>query len=54
MKYMWKVLQELSWAHFFGCPYRSNGNKIHMDAALEVFIPEVNCKVFSKVVSWLS
>ena len=31
---MGKVLQELFWAHFFGCPYRSNGTKIHLDAAL--------------------
>ena len=32
--YMEKVLQELFWAHFFGRPYRSNGTKIHLDAAL--------------------
>ena len=31
---MKKVLQELFWVHFFGHPYRSNGTKIHLDAAL--------------------
>ena len=31
---MKKVLQELFWPHFFGRPYRSNGTKIHLDAAL--------------------
>ena len=31
---MENVLQELFWAYFFGCPYRSNGTKIHLEAAL--------------------
>ena len=32
---MEKVLKELSgWLHYFGHPYRSNGTKIHLDAAL--------------------
>ena len=31
---MEKVLQELFWVHFFGCPYRSSGTKINLDAAL--------------------
>ena len=31
---MEKELQELFWVHFFGHPYRSNGTKIHLDAAL--------------------
>ena len=33
---MEKVLQELFWAYFFGRPYRSNGTKIHLDAALHI------------------
>ena len=32
--YKAKVLQQLFWAYFFGRPYRSNGIKIHLDAAL--------------------
>ena len=32
--YMEKVLQELFWVHSYGCPYRSNSTKIHLDAAL--------------------
>ena len=32
--YLEKTLQELFWAHFFGCPYRSNGTKIHLGATL--------------------
>ena len=32
--YMEKVLQELFWVHFFGCPYHSNSTKRHLDAAL--------------------
>ena len=31
--YMEKVIQELFSAPFFGCPYRYNGTKIHLDAA---------------------
>ena len=31
---MEKVLQELFWAQFFVRPYRSNGTKIDLDAAL--------------------
>ena len=31
---MENVLQELFLAQFFGCPYRSNGTKIHLDVAL--------------------
>ena len=31
---MEKVLQELFWAHFFGRPYRSNGTKAYLDAAV--------------------
>ena len=31
---MEEVLQELFWAHFYECLYRSNGTKIHLDAAL--------------------
>ena len=31
---MEKVLHKLFWAHFFGRPHRSNGTKIHLDAAL--------------------
>ena len=27
------MLQELSWAHYFGCTYHSNVTKIHLDAA---------------------
>ena len=29
-----QVLQELFWASFLRCPTRSNGTKIHLDAAL--------------------
>ena len=36
MKYIWKVLQELFWVHFFGCPYCSDSTKIHLDAALAI------------------
>ena len=32
--YMEKVLQELFWVPFFGCPYRSNSTKIHLDVTL--------------------
>ena len=32
--YMENVLQELFWVHFFGHPYRSNGTKTDLDAAL--------------------
>ena len=28
------ALQEFFWAHFFGCPYRSNGTKTYLDTAL--------------------
>ena len=42
--YMEKVLQELFGVHFFGCPYHSNGTKIHLDAALDkpVYCPDRN------------
>ena len=32
--YMEKVLQELVWVPFFGCPYHSNGTKLHLVVAL--------------------
>ena len=32
--YMEKVLQELFWVPFFGCPYCSNSTKIHLHATL--------------------
>ena len=38
---MSKVLQELFWTYFFGCPYCSSSAKIHLDAAL--FVPKKNC-----------
>ena len=34
---MEKVLQELLWAHLFGHPYRLNGTKIYLDAAMNYF-----------------
>ena len=39
---MEKVLQEFFWVHFFGCPYRSNGTKLHLDAALNTSASELN------------
>ena len=38
--YMAKVLQELFWAYFFGRSYRSNGTKIHLDAAVHLIAAE--------------
>ena len=32
------MLQELFWAHFFGLPYHSNVNKIHLDVALLILV----------------
>ena len=37
MKYIWKMCYK----NFFGCPYRSNGIKIHLDMALTV------CEIWS-------
>ena len=37
---MAKVLQELFWAYFFERPYRSNGTKIHLDAAVHLIAAE--------------
>ena len=33
---MGKVLQEVSWACFFGRSHHSNGTKIHLDATLHI------------------
>ena len=41
---MEKVLQELSWVHFFGHPYCLNGTKIHLDVALTT-----QCKIWNNV-----
>ena len=40
--YMENVLQELFGRIFFGRPHRSNGTKIHMDAALPTYRGNVN------------
>ena len=33
---MGKVLQELFWAHFLGCPYNSNGTKTNISGCATV------------------
>ena len=36
--YAEKVQQELFWVHFLGYPYHSNSTKIHLDAALMMYV----------------
>ena len=43
---MEKRLQELCLAHFFGCPYCSNGTKIHLDVALHECFTETLSRSF--------
>ena len=47
------MLQELFWAHFVGHPYRSNGTKIHLDAALYMLVYEVIIKWYLNFITCL-
>ena len=47
---MEEVLQELFWAHFLGHPYCSNGTKIHLDVALDIY----NLPVYLLLEPWQS
>ena len=47
------MLQELFRARFFGHPYRSNGAKIHLDAALFMMVYEVIIKWYLNFITCL-